>query len=284
MTMENSMQETLDPADWNELRRLAHVMIDDAFDNLETVRARPVWQQIPDQVVSSLQEPLPLEPQGLEPVYEAFRSHILPYPMGNTHPRFWGWYMGNGTAGGALAEFLAAIMNSNLGGGYHAAVLVELQVIDWLKEIMGFPADAGGLLVSGGSMANLVGLTVARNVQAGYDVRTEGLAGATHQLIFYTSVEAHSSNQKAIELLGHGAHALRKIPVNQLFQIDLTALEAQIAADRVAGLQPACIIGNAGTINRVRSMILKRWLICASTKGCGFMLMVQLARSLPLPR
>jgi glutamate/tyrosine decarboxylase-like PLP-dependent enzyme len=247
--IEHFAQETLDPADWQQMRQLAHTMVDDMFAYLETVRERPTWQPLPAEVVAGFREPLPLEPQGIAHVYDQFLTQVLPYPMGNIHPRFWGWYMGNGTVSGAMAEFLAAVMNSNLGGGYHAAMLVEQQVIDWLKEAMGFPAEAGGLLVSGGSMANLVGLTVARNVKAGFDVRAEGLVGAQRSLIYYSSTEVHSSNQKAVELLGLGSGALRKIPVNDLYQIDIPALQAQIAADRAAGLQPVCIIGNAGTIN-----------------------------------
>ena len=242
-------QETLDPADWQEMRQLAHTMVDDMFAYLENVRERPVWQPIPAEVVAGFNEPLPLEPQGIAHVYDQFVTQVLPYPMGNIHPRFWGWYMGNGTVGGAMAEFLAAALNSNLGGGYHAAMLVEQQVIDWLKEAMGFPAEAGGLLVSGGSMANLIGLTVARNVKAGFDVRAEGLVGAQRPLIYYSSVEVHSSNQKAVELLGLGSGALRQIRVNERYQVDIPALQVQIAADRALGLQPVCIIGNAGTIN-----------------------------------
>ncbi len=246
---EQSPQETLDPADWNELRDLAHKMIDDAFTYLETVRERPVWQPIPQEVEDNFKQPLPLEPEGIDSVYEEFLEQVLPYPMGNIHPRFWAWYMGNGTVTGALAEFLAATMNSNLGGGHHVAPLVEQQVIDWLKEAIGFPENAGGLLVSGASMANLVGLTVARNQKAGYDIRTEGLVGAERQMVYYSSVEVHSSNQKAVELLGLGSQALRKLPVNERYEIDLQALEEQIAADRAAGLQPVCVIGSAGTIN-----------------------------------
>lgn len=241
--------ESLDPQDWDSLRTLAHRMIDDAFTYLETVRERPAWQPVPDEIIDSFSEPLPMQPQGAEAVYEEFLERIMPYPMGNIHPRFWGWYMGSGTMGGALAEFLGAIMNSNLGGGFHAAVLVESQVIDWCKELIGFPADASGLLVSGGSMANLVGLAVARNVQSGFDIRTEGLYGAEKRLVVYSSVEVHSSNQKAIELLGLGSESLRKLPVNDDYQVDIEALELQISADRAAGMQPACIIANAGTIN-----------------------------------
>ena len=116
------------------MRALAHRMVDDAIDYIATVRERPVWQPVPAEVAERLQEPAPHEPQGAEAAYDEFVQNILPYPMGTIHPRFWGWYMGNGTVLGALADFLAAIMNSNMGGGNHGAVLVEQQVINWMKE------------------------------------------------------------------------------------------------------------------------------------------------------
>ena len=78
----------------------------------------------------------------------------MPWQMGNTHPRFWGWYMGNGTAFGALGDFLAATLNPNMGGGNHVANEVETQVVDWCRQIVGMPAETGGLLVSGASMAS----------------------------------------------------------------------------------------------------------------------------------
>lgn len=245
--MTDAEHETLDPQDWGEMRDLAHRMVDDAFSYLETVRERPAWQEVPAEVASTFGEGVPLEPQGAERAYQDFKEHVMPYPMGNIHPRFWAWYMGSGTVMGALGDFLAAIINSNLGGGNHAAVLVEQQVIGWCKEMIGFPAAASGLLVSGASMANLVGLTVARNTQADADVRAEGVQGAP--LVFYSSVEVHSCHQKAAELLGLGSHALRKIPVNGDYRIDVTALAEAIAADREAGATPFCVVGNAGTIN-----------------------------------
>lgn len=241
--------ETLDPKDWQTMRKLGHRMVDDMITYLESIRERPVWQPIPESIKKNLKEPLPLDPQPPEDVYEEFLDNILPYPMGNIHPRFWGWVVGTGTAFGMLAELLAAGMNPNLGGGDHVANYVEAQVLDWCKEMLGYPLEASGLLVSGCSMANLVGLTVARNAMSDFDIRREGLLAAQKPMTFYGSTETHSSNQKAIELLGLGSDAFRMIPVNAEFQIDINALEAAVSRDRAAGFQPICVIGNAGTVN-----------------------------------
>lgn len=243
------IEETLDPQDWEGMRALGHRMVDDMMRHLETVRERPVWQPIPAEVNAHFQQPVPQEPDSPEDVYREFLEYVLPYPTGNIHPRFWGWVMGTGTPLSVLSEMLAATVNPNVGGGDTSGAAVEFQVLDWCKEMLGYPAEASGLLVSGGSMANLVGLTVARNAKAEVDLRKEGLAAAPRRMVLYASSETHSSNQKAAELLGLGSSALRLIPVNGDFQIDLTALEAAIAADKAAGLYPFCVIGHAGTVN-----------------------------------
>ena len=244
-----SPEETLDPSDWNAFRSLAHKMVDDILDYTQDVRSRPVWQPVPGEVKASLSQPLPQEPQSIESVYQEFLQNILPYPMGNIHPRFWGWVMGNGTPTGFMAEMLAAAMNPNMGGGDHGGIYVESQVIDWLKEMFGFPMDASGLLLSGASMANLVGLTVARNTCAGYDVRQLGTCQAPQPLVLYASSEVHSCIKKAVELLGLGSQALRLIPVNDQYEMETDALVEAIRQDRKDGFHPFCVVATAGTVN-----------------------------------
>jgi len=241
--------DSLDPADWQAFRALAHRAVDEAIDDLASVRDRPVWQPLPEAIVARFHAPLPMSPQDPGSVYQEFRDSIAPYAMGNTHPRFWSWYMGAGTAFGALGDFLASMLNPNMGGGNHIANHVEAQVVDWCKEIVGLPLTAGGLLVSGASMANFVGLAVARNATSGIDLRTEGVQALAARSTYYASTEVHSCIQKAIELLGLGSRALRKVPVDAAFRIDLGALEAMLESDRAAGLKPCCVIGTAATIN-----------------------------------
>ena len=243
-------EETLDPDDWESMRKLGHKMLDDMLDYMKTVRERTVWQHVPDRVKANFHSPVPQQPQPPEQIYEEFVEKVLPYPMGNIHPRFWGWILGTGTVMGAFAELLAASMNTNTGGGdNHIANHVEKQVIDWIKEMLGYPMSASGLLTSGCSTANIIGLTVARNTKADFDLRRKGLQCATQRMVLYASREVHSSIQKAVELLGLGSEALCLLPINDYFQIDLETLKATIKKDREEGYMPFCVVGAAGTTN-----------------------------------
>lgn len=240
---------TLDPADWAAFRAVAHAAIDDATDRIKALRDGPVWRPMPEEARAFFRGPVPRDPKPLEDVYRDVADRIIPFAMGNVHPRFWAWYMGAGDLTGALADFLAAVDGSNLGGGDTAANLVDRQVTEWIRQMMGFPDGASGALVSGGSMANIIGLTAARNAKAGGDLRRAGLAAMERPLAFYASDQVHSCHDKAMNLLGLGLNALRRIPTDDRLRMDLDALAAAIDADRSAGLRPACVIATAGSTN-----------------------------------
>jgi glutamate/tyrosine decarboxylase-like PLP-dependent enzyme len=243
-------EETLDPRDWEAMRALGHRMLDDALDHVATLRDRPVWQHAPPQVKAHFQGPPPRDPEPSQEVYQEYRQYILPHQLGNSHPRFWGWIAGTGTVMGMFAEMLAASTDAVSGSfSYLSNNYVELQVLDWCKTLLGYPPAASGQLTSCCSASNLLGLAVARNARAGFDVRRQGLQGAPQRMMVYCSEEAHSSIQKAVELLGFGSDALRRVPVNDAMQINLAALRTAIQNDRVQGFRPLCVVGVAGTTN-----------------------------------
>jgi aromatic-L-amino-acid decarboxylase len=241
---------TLDPRDWESFRALGHRMLDDMVDHLSTLREQPAWRQMPEPVRASLlEEPLPRLPQGEEAVYEEFLHNIRPYPNGNIHPRFFGWVQGTGTPLAMLADMLASGLNPHLAGLNQAPALVEQKVVSWLATLMGFPESTSGVLESGGTMASILGLAVARHAKAGVDVRKQGLQGGRAMLTVYCSTETHGWVQKGVELLGIGTDWLRRIPVDEQFRMKTGALREAVAADRAAGHRPICVVGTAGTVN-----------------------------------
>lgn len=239
---------SLDPGDWDAFRALTHRVVDDMVDRLEHRREEPVWQPMPDAVRDAFTTGLPRAGLGAEAAYEAVLQRVAPYSMGNDHARFWGWYMGAGHPVGNLADLVASVLNPNVGGGDHAPVALEQQVVRWCAEAAGYPVGSSGLLVSGASEANLVGLAVARAARLGPQVRTDGLAGLGPVAV-YASAEVHSCHRKSCELLGLGDAALRRLPVRPDLTLDVAALEAAVAADRAAGITPLAVIATAGTIN-----------------------------------
>lgn len=238
--------EGLFPFPKDELRALAHRMVDDWCDSLTTLRDEPAWQPVPSGVRARLRAPLTREGAGLASTYGEFRRDVLPYRYGNVHPRFWGWVNGSGLPAGVLADFLAATMNSNVGAFDQSAVYVEEQVLGWLRELFAFPAEGDGILTSGGSMGNLLALAAARHARAP-DGREHGLGA--RKLTLYASVETHSSVHKAVELLGLGLENFRRLPVDAEYRLRIDALEQALREDRARGCTPFALIANAGTVN-----------------------------------
>src|SRR5438552_3048649 len=194
----------------DDFRRLGHEIVELVAAYLAGLRARPVFRPMDARERRALLEQ-PLGEAGAAPevILEAFRGAVLPHPMGNGHPRFFGWVNSPPAPIGVLAEFLAAAMNPSCAGGDHAAIYLERGVIRWLMELVGFPtAESMGLLVSGGSMASLIGLAAARHRVAaaqGWNVRDDGLQAGHPPLMLYVAEEGHSCLRKAAELLGLGA-------------------------------------------------------------------------------
>ena len=246
------MPNKTDRWDWTaeEIKRVGYRVVDLIAEHLSSLPGRPVFAPVPPEVATAfLRESAPQTGRDPDDILDIFRATVEPYPFGNGHPRFFGWVNSPPTVMGIFADALAATMNPSCAGGNHAAIYVERQVVNWFKQMLGYPADAFGLLVSGGSMAALTALTVARHAKCGFDVRAKGLRAATSQLVFYQSGEGHGCHQKAVELLGIGSDHLRTIEHDEAWRMRPNALAARIRQDRQEGLTPVAVIASAGTVN-----------------------------------
>jgi glutamate/tyrosine decarboxylase-like PLP-dependent enzyme len=229
-----------------EFRRMGHAAADAVAEHRERLLDRPVFGKVADPTL--FDEPLPEEGRPFEEVLAFARDHILPFPMGNSHPRFYGFINASADPVGIAADYLASAMNPNCWGGDHAAIHVETRVMRWLAEMLGYPPEAEGILVSGGSMANFTALAAARRAVVPGNVREEGMFGRA-PLTVYASDQVHSCVDKAADLLGFGTRNLRKIETDDRFRIRLDRLADTVARDRRDGLTPAIVVGNAGTVN-----------------------------------
>jgi aromatic-L-amino-acid/L-tryptophan decarboxylase len=234
----------------DEIQRIGYAVVDLIADHLSGIEQRPVFRPVPDQLAGTfLSAPVPSEGASADSVLAEFRDTVEPYPFGNGHPRFWGWVNSPPSVIGVFADALSAAMNPSCAGGNHAAIYVERQVLNWFRSILGFPTESMGLLVSGGSMATLTALAVARHVKSGVDVRSEGLRGAPSTFGFYVTSETHGCVRKAIELLGFGSAAIRTIATGDDFRMNVQALEGRLSEDLRNGVQPIAVVATAGTTN-----------------------------------
>ena len=234
----------------DEIRRIGHLVVDLIADHLSGLRGEPVFRPVPSDLAERfVSTSAPVDGASPDEILQEFRDTIEPYPFGNGHPRFWGWVNSPPAVMGVFADALAAAMNPSCAGGNHAAIYVEREVIHWFRELLGFPSSAMGLLVSGGSMATLTALGVARHVKSGIDVRANGLRGAPQPFRFYQSSEGHSCARKAIELMGFGGQAIRFVPIGSGYRMDAAALDRAIAEDVAAGMRPIAVVATAGQVN-----------------------------------
>jgi len=222
------------------LRRYATMYADDPHPGIAPATVRE-W----------FDEPLPAKGMPVEQLLTDIDETVMRYPVLNLGTKMFAYVMSGGNQVSVMADLLAAALNQNVAKWHLAPAMTEIErrVIHWTADFIGLAQHRAGAMVSSGSAANLAGLTIARNLFAeARDVRARGLFGL-QPMIVYASTQAHSSLDKAIELLGLGADNYRKIPSRGDHTIDLDALRASIAADRAAGLVPFCIVGNAGTVN-----------------------------------
>lgn len=217
----------------------------------ESIRDRPVYPRTSARALDkALREPLPQEGRDFSQLLDVFREVIVPGSRQNAHPRSLGYVTSPGTAVGAVADLLASALGANLTAWRSAPAAVQLErlVIDWLKEGLGCAPSAGGLLTSGGSMANFTALTAARQRHCGEAVTEDGMGAVRKPLRIYVSEEGHHSIDKATAFLGIGRRNLRRVAVDARFRMDVADLEHRIEEDRAAGHEPFCVVANAGTV------------------------------------
>ena len=241
--------------DAGTFRALGHRLVDQVANFLEAIPRGPVTHnESPSAVRDALDLTGPLPELGMDPasLLEGTARLLFDHSLLNGHPRFFGYITAPPAPIGILGDFLAAAVNPNVGAWTlsPAATEIESQTVRWIAALIGYPTDCGGLLVSGGNMANFVCFLAARAAKAGWDIREHGVAGAAgRRLRMYASVETHTWIQKAADLGGFGTGSIRWIPTDGRLRMDVAALRRQIEADAAAGDVPCMVVGTAGSVS-----------------------------------
>jgi glutamate/tyrosine decarboxylase-like PLP-dependent enzyme len=237
-----------------EFREIGHRLVDEIADRLAKLPDGPVTpDDSPAVLRSALGAEQTLPPAGTDAgglVSEATRL-LFDHSLFNAHPRFFGYITSSPAPIGMFGDFLAAAVNQNVGASRLAplATEIEAQSVRWIAELIGYPASCGGLLVSGGNMANFVCLVAARAAKAPWDVRKEGLSREGRRLLVYASTETHTWIQKAADLFGLGTDAIRWIATDDEQRMDSSALHRQIEQDLRLGHHPFLVVGTAGSVS-----------------------------------
>ena len=237
----------------DEFRALGRNLVDNLAGFLASTRGRPVTPaESSDQVRAALKatRPLPEDGTSASVLLQWAADLLFDHSLFNGHPRFYGYITSSAAPIGMLAELLAAAVNANVGAWKLSPIATEIeaQTVRWLAQFIGYPADCGGLLLSGGNMANVTCFLAARAARAGWDVRKQGVA-AGPPLLIYASKETHTWIQKATDITGLGTDAIRWIGVDKWRRMDLAALEVQYRRDLEEGYRPFLVVGTAGTVS-----------------------------------
>ncbi|ELZ78125.1 aromatic-L-amino-acid decarboxylase [Haloferax larsenii JCM 13917] len=246
--------DTFDP-DPDDFRELGYRTVDMIASYLEDIDNRPVFPGKPQTEVEAVfDDPLPETGQDPAAVLDEWPDRVLPNATAVGSPRYFGFVMGSGTPMSVFAEALAASVNMNAGGwkAAPAATEIERQTIEWLAEMIGYPTDCGDLFTSGGTMANFTGILTALRANAEYDTKSRGLQSPERPgqfRLYMADHEGHSSVYRVAELLGLGSDAVRLVPSNDDFTMDVDALEARLDRDEADGDVPFCVVAQVGSIN-----------------------------------
>jgi aromatic-L-amino-acid/L-tryptophan decarboxylase len=250
-TRQNSTTENSLDSDWEEfgkdLQSASEVVIR-LYRELPNTRITSAKSRM--EIASLFDEALPEAPQPMDAILEQVEKNIFANSTLYVSPRFFGYINGCSNQAAMIGELLASAVNQ-ICAKWHfspAASEVERRVIRWIAAFIGFSPEAEGCLLSGGSAGNLVGLAAARKHKAQFDAASLGMGGGPSVTV-YVSEEGHASLEKCMDLLGMGRNHLRKIPVRDDFTIDVVKLAKRVAEDRYRGVQPICVVGNAGTTN-----------------------------------
>src|SRR6202022_1029277 len=238
----------------DDFRTLGHRLVDRIAEHLGTLPERPVTRdESPGDVRQALDSGRRLPNTGVDAARALTEATelLFEHSLFNGHPRFFGYITSSPAPLGMLGDFLAAAINQNMGAWKLApmATEIEAQTVRWIAELVGFPPDCGGLLVSGGNMANFVCFLAARAAKAGWDLRKTGVSGDSRPLVVYASTETHTWIQKAADLFGLGTDAIGWIPVDEQQRINPAALRARIEEDTRRGARPFLVVGNAGSVS-----------------------------------
>jgi len=238
----------------DEFRAIGHHLLDRIADFLDSLPTRPVTKgEAPPAIREALDSNRIISDLGTDPAKLIDRAAdlLFDHSLFNSHPRFWGYVTAPAAPIGLLGDLLASAVNQNTGAWFLSPMAseIEAQTVRWIAELLGFPTTCGGLLVSGGNMANIVCFLAARQAKAGWDARVAGLhGGETKQLRIYCSKETHTWVQKAADMCGVGTDAIRWIPTGKDLSMDTVQLQNQIRADKEAGDRPFIVIGTGGSV------------------------------------
>ena len=254
-------------------RALGHRLVDQLAASLDAVSRGPVTRdESPSAVRHALDLSSPLPESGTDPgpLLDQTAQLLFEHSLFNGHPRFFGYITASPAPIGVLGDFLAAAVNANVGAWTlaPAATEIESQTVRWIASLIGYPPDCGGLLVSGGNMANIVCFLAARAARAGWAVRERGVVGESgERLRVYGSAETHTWIQKAVDIGGLGTDSIRWIATDTSLRMDVSALRRQIEADKAAGDVPCMVVGTAGSVST--GAVDPLWEISAVCKDHG---------------